>query len=58
MSETGDECETTGVYFGSGGCGHASERKIAKDRPFPPCTFCTRVLNWTLLREMEAEDDF
>jgi len=47
MSETGDECEKSGVYFGSGGCGHATERKIAKDQLFPECSACGKAVNWT-----------
>jgi hypothetical protein len=59
MSETGEECETSGVYFGSGGCGHATQRRIAKDQQFPDCRICGKVVNWTILRQMEVEkDDF
>ena len=57
MSETGEECETSGVYFGSGGCGHATQRRIAKDQCFPDCRICGKVVNWTLLREMHVEED-
>jgi hypothetical protein len=59
MSETGEECETSGVYFGSGGCGHATEQRIGKGQAFPECKICGKAVNWTLLRQMEVErDDF
>jgi hypothetical protein len=59
MSETGEECEISGLYFGSGGCGHATERRITKDQQFPECRICGKAVNWTLLRKMEAErEDF
>jgi hypothetical protein len=57
MNQSGDECETPGLYFGSGGCGHATERRIGKEQSFPECKVCGRVVNWTLLRPMEAERD-
>jgi hypothetical protein len=57
MNETGDVCEASGLYLGSGGCGHAAERRIAKDETFPECRACGRIVNWTLLRELEVEND-
>ncbi len=59
MSEHEERCEISGVYFGSGGCGHATEVKIARDQQFPDCKICGKELNWTLLRPMEVrQDDF
>lgn len=57
MSQTGDECEASGLYLGSGGCGHATERRIDRDQLFPECLICGKAANWTLLRQMEVERD-
>ncbi len=57
MGETNEECETSGLYFGSGGCGHAIERRIARGEPFPECRICGKDMNWTLLRQMEVDRD-
>ena len=58
MSQTGDECEASGLYLASGGCGHASEWRITKNQPFPHCRICSKPMNWTLLRKMESDQDF
>lgn len=57
MNETDYECEASGLYLGSGGCGHATERRIAKDQLFPECRICGKAVNWTLLRQLEVEND-
>ena len=57
MSETGEECQTSGLYFSSSGCGHAVERRVRKDQQFPGCRVCGKEVNWTLLRPMETEEE-
>jgi hypothetical protein len=59
MSETNEECQTSGLYLGSGGCGHATQRRISREQVFPECLICRKAVNWTLLRQIEFErDDF
>ena len=55
MSQTDDVCQTSGLYLGSGGCGHATQRRITRGEPFPHCRICGKAVNWTLLRKMESE---
>jgi len=57
MCQTGDPCEKSGLYLGSGGCGHAVERRVKQEEPFPECKVCGKAVNWTLLRPLEAEWD-
>jgi hypothetical protein len=57
MATTGDKCEQTGLYFVSGACGHASERRAQRDELLQYCHICGSPANWTLLREFVADSD-
>jgi hypothetical protein len=52
MSTTGKTCETPGLYFSSGACGHAWQQIITKGQEFPKCRFCGMSVTWTLLRPL------
>ena len=57
MAQTGDECEKSGLYLASGGCGHAAQRTIVKGHKFPVCYDCGMQTHWTLVREWLVSDD-
>jgi hypothetical protein len=55
LTKTGDCCQTAGLYFGHGGCGHAAQLTLARQESFPECKVCGGAVNWTLLRPTECE---
>ena len=44
MSNTREECQTTGVY--RSGCGCQTELALSKGEAFPPCPRCHKAVNW------------